>query len=63
MNAVIGLSHLLIEDNPREDQLENLRTLQFSAENLLGLINDILDFNKIDSGKLILERVPFEPKI
>ncbi len=62
MNAVIGLSHLLIEDKPREDQLENLRTLQFSAENLLGLINDILDFNKIDSGKLILEKVPFEPK-
>lgn len=62
MNAVIGLSHLLIEDKPREDQLENLKTLQFSAENLLGLINDILDFNKIDSGKLILERVPFEPK-
>lgn len=62
MNAVIGLSHLLLEDNPREDQLENLRTLQFSAENLLGLINDILDFNKIDSGKLILEKVPFEPK-
>lgn len=62
MNAVIGLSHLLIEDKPREDQLENLRTLQFSAENLLGLINDILDFNKIDSGKLILEKVPFDPK-
>ncbi|AKP52408.1 PAS domain S-box protein [Cyclobacterium amurskyense] len=62
MNAVIGLSHLLIEDKPREDQLENLRTLQFSAENLLGLINDILDFNKIDSGKLILEKVPFEPR-
>jgi len=62
MNAVIGLSHLLIEDKPRKDQLENLRTLQFSAENLLGLINDILDFNKIDSGKLILEKVPFDPK-
>jgi PAS domain S-box-containing protein len=62
MNAVIGLSHLLLEDNPREDQLENLRTLQFSAENLLGLINDILDFNKIDSGKIELEKVPFEPK-
>ncbi len=62
MNAVIGLSHLLLEDDPREDQLENLRTLQFSAENLLGLINDILDFNKIDSGKIELEKVPFEPK-
>lgn len=61
MNAVIGLSHLLLEDNPREDQLENLRTLQFSAENLLGLINDILDFNKIDSGKIELEKVVFEP--
>lgn len=61
MNAVIGLSHLLLEENPREDQLENLRTLQFSAENLLGLINDILDFNKMDSGKLELETIVFEP--
>ncbi|WP_143961145.1 PAS domain S-box protein [Litoribacter populi] len=62
MNAVIGMSHLLIEDNPREDQLENLRTLQFSAENLLGLINDILDYSKIESGKIELEHVDFEPK-
>ncbi|MFD2203371.1 PAS domain S-box protein [Shivajiella indica] len=60
MNAVIGMSHLLIEDNPRPDQLENLKTLQFSAENLLGLINDILDFTKIDSGKVELEHVDFE---
>jgi signal transduction histidine kinase len=60
MNAVIGMAHLLIEDNPRADQLENLRTLQFSAENLLGLINDILDYSKIDSGKVELEKVSFE---
>ncbi|MDG1279207.1 MAG: PAS domain S-box protein [Algoriphagus sp.] len=60
MNAVIGLSHFLMEEDPRPDQLENLRTLQFSAENLMGLINDILDFNKIDSGKLELERVSFD---
>lgn len=59
MNAVIGMCHLLIEGNPREDQLENLHTLQFSAENLLELINNILDFSKIDSGRLELERVPF----
>lgn len=62
MNAVIGMSHLLIEDNPRPEQLENLKTLQFSAENLLGLINDILDFTKIDSGKVELENVEFELK-
>jgi len=60
MNAVIGLSHLLMDEEPRPDQLENLRTLQFSAENLMGLINDILDFNKIDSGKLELESVSFD---
>ena len=60
MNAVIGMAHLLIEDEPRPDQLENLKTLQFSAENLLGLINDILDYSKIDSGKVELEKVNFE---
>ena len=60
MNAVIGMAHLLMEDNPRPDQLENLKTLQFSAENLLALINDILDYTKIDSGKIELERVALE---
>src|SRR5690554_1645251 len=59
MNAVIGLCYLLIEGKPREDQLENLKTLQFSAENLLALINNILDFSKMDSGKIVLEKVPF----
>lgn len=59
MNAVIGMSHLLIEGNPREDQLENLKTLQFSAENLLDLINNILDFSKMDSSKIELEKVSF----
>lgn len=60
MNAVIGLSHFLMEEDPRPDQLENLKTLQFSAENLMGLINDILDYSKIDSGKLDLESEPFD---
>jgi PAS domain S-box-containing protein len=60
MNAVIGLAHFLMEENPRPDQLENLKTLQFSAENLMALINDILDYNKIDSGKVELERVSFD---
>src|SRR5690606_27861048 len=59
MNAVIGMSHLLMEENPREDQLENLKTLQFSAENLLELINNILDFSKMDSGKIELEKIRF----
>ncbi|WP_026970033.1 PAS domain S-box protein [Algoriphagus terrigena] len=60
MNAVIGLAHFLMEESPRPDQLENLKTLQFSAENLMALINDILDYNKIDSGKVELEQAPFD---
>ncbi len=59
MNAVIGMTHLLIDSNPREDQFENLKTLQFSAQNLLNLINDILDFSKIEAGKVELENIDF----
>ncbi|MCB9397819.1 MAG: PAS domain S-box protein [Acidobacteria bacterium] len=60
MNAVIGLAHLLRDDAPSGAQLENLETLLFSAENLLELINDLLDFNKIEAGKVQLEAIPFE---
>jgi len=62
MNAVIGVTHLLMRDNPRPDQLEDLKILKFSAENLLGLINDILDLNKIEAGKLVIESIDFNLK-
>lgn len=58
LNAVIGLSNFLIEENPREDQKESLNNLRFSSENLLSLINDILDYNKIDAGKIDFEEKP-----
>ena len=60
MNAVIGLTHLLLQENPRQDQLDNLQTLKFSAENLLSLINDILDFSKIEAGKIEFEKISFK---
>ena len=60
LNSVIGIAHILLEQNPRPDQLENLRALKFSGENLLNLINDILDFNKIKAGKIQLEDRPFD---
>src|SRR5690606_35237204 len=60
MNAVIGMTHFLMEEDPRPDQLENLKTLQFSAQSLMALINDILDYNKIDSGKIDLEHEPLD---
>lgn len=57
MNAVIGTTSLLLEENPRPDQVAYLNTLKFSGENLLGIINDILDYNKIEAGKLELSKV------
>jgi len=59
MNAVIGVTHLLSEDNPREDQLNNINILKLSADNLMSLINDILDFSKIEAGKINLENIDF----
>ena len=54
LNAVIGLTNLLLQQNPQSEQLENLQTLKFSAENLMVLVNDILDFSKIQAGKVTL---------
>ncbi|MCC8423835.1 ATP-binding protein [Mucilaginibacter sp. UR6-11] len=59
LNAVIGMSNLLITGNPRPDQRENLEVLKFSAGNLLSIVNDVLDFNKIESGRLVFENTKF----
>jgi two-component system sensor histidine kinase/response regulator len=59
MNAVIGTTNLLLSEDPRPEQLEYLNTLKFSGENLLAIINDILDYNKIEAGKLELNKIPF----
>jgi two-component system sensor histidine kinase/response regulator len=59
MNAVIGTTNLLLDENPRPEQVEYLNTLKFSGENLLAIINDILDYNKIEAGKLELNNSRF----
>lgn len=56
LNAVIGMSHLLLNDNPLPSQTDNLSILKFSAENLMLLINDVLDFTKIETGNIELEK-------
>lgn len=57
LNAVIGMTHLLLKSNPREDQEEQLGVLLFSARNLLSIVNDILDYNKIEEGKITFESI------
>lgn len=59
LNAVIGISHLLLDNSPKEEQLENLETLQFSSESLLSIINNILDYNKIEAEKISLEKTEY----
>ena len=59
MNAIVGMSELLEQTNLDESQLNYLSAISSSSKNLLVLINDLLDFSKIDSGNLSLELVGF----
>ena len=60
LNAVIGMTHLLLRNKPRPDQEADLDVLLFSANNLLGIVNNILDYNKIEEGKISIEQIPFD---
>lgn len=62
LNAIIGISRILLEEDPLERQLENLDMLKFSTENLLTLINDVLDYTKIETGNVELELRPVNLK-
>jgi len=57
LNSVIGMSNLMLRNRPRPDQKEQLDVLQFSAKNLLSIVNDILDYNKIEAGKITFEQI------
>jgi two-component system, sensor histidine kinase len=59
MNGVLGMLQVLDRKNLNEKQLHQLKVAYDSANALLGLVNDILDFTKIDSGQLKLEFIPF----
>jgi len=59
LNEVIGITNLLYQSNPREDQMEYIETLRFSANHLLSLVNDILDYNKMEAGKIVFEKTEF----
>ncbi|SDE87804.1 Signal transduction histidine kinase [Pricia antarctica] len=60
--AVTGLTHLLLEENPSENQKEHLKSLKFSGDYLLNFINDILQINKIDAEKLETLNIEFNLK-
>lgn len=59
LHAVISLTNILCVENPRKDQEENLAILRFSTENLLALIDDTLDFSKMNENKIELNKAIF----
>jgi PAS domain S-box-containing protein len=60
MNAIIGFTQLALDSEPAPGQQKYLSRIKTSSATLLGIINDILDYSKIDAGRLDLECVDFD---
>ena len=63
MNGVIGMTHLLLGTNLRGEQKGFIKIIQTSADSLLDIINDILDYSKIEAGKLELANIDFDLRV
>ncbi len=61
LNAILGFNQILLAEEDDPDKAQKLEIIRRSGETLLGLINDILDLAKIESGKLEIEELPFKP--
>src|SRR6267142_1182254 len=59
MNGVIGMTDLTLASDLTPEQKQNLQMVKSSAESLLKLLNDLLDYSKVEAGKLELEEIPF----
>ena len=60
--AVTGLSSMLLDENPKPEQVQHLKSLKFSGDYLLTFINDILQINKIEANKVDVELEVFNLK-
>ena len=62
LNAINGITHLLLQENPRETQMDYLTSLKFSGDYLTKFINEILEINKIESHKVQIKHSSFNLK-
>jgi two-component system, sensor histidine kinase and response regulator len=63
LNGIIGMSELFGDTDLNDDQRNLLHTISNEAESLLDLINRVLDYSKLEAGKLILDRMPFDLRV
>lgn len=61
LNAILGFNQILLAEEDNPDKVQKLEIIRHSGETLLGLINDILDLARIESGKLEIEELSFNP--
>lgn len=62
LNTISGITHLLIEENPKPEQIEQLKTLKFSTDYLRNFIDDILEINRIDQEEIRINATTFSIK-
>lgn len=63
MNGVLGMAQLLLDSDIAGEQRRHVQAISSSGELLLSLINDVLDFSKIEAGRMVLEALPFAPRV
>ncbi len=63
LNAIMGISDVMLKENIDPKIRSNFEIIKYASVGLLSSVNDILDFNKIEKGELVLNNIEFEPRL